>query len=177
MTGVTSFKCSNIEHYVSTWSIKVDDQATPSKKKIRRRKRKCYGCRQNSHDIVSCPNIKMMVSCHPRRDSLARKQTRNKMRICIATRTRTVFATLDETRNNLVKIVPWVTIISLFVSIIIICLGRIKVVPLLLLLLVHRMLMQRVFGCLNLLRLTSIDTTWFEYHKVVELLNRYMEMH
>jgi hypothetical protein len=39
------------------------------------------------------------------------------------------------------------------------------------------MVAQRPFGCLSILWLTFKDTTWFGYHQVLELVNRYLEMH
>jgi len=45
-------------HYASMCLNKVDDQATLPNKKIRRSKRKCYGCNEKGHEIASCPNMK-----------------------------------------------------------------------------------------------------------------------
>jgi hypothetical protein len=51
-------KCSNMGHNASMCSNKVDDQATLPNKKIRRSKRKCYGCNEKGHEIASCPYMK-----------------------------------------------------------------------------------------------------------------------
>jgi hypothetical protein len=51
-------KCSNMGHNASMCSNNVDDQATLPNKKIRRSKRKCYGCNEKGHEIASCPSMK-----------------------------------------------------------------------------------------------------------------------
>jgi len=58
MAHVKCLKCSNMGHYASMCLNKVDDQATLPNKKIRRTKRKCYGCNEKGHEIASCPSMK-----------------------------------------------------------------------------------------------------------------------
>jgi hypothetical protein len=43
--------------------------------------------------------------------------------------------------------------------------------------LIHFMEAQRPFGCLSILWLTFNGPTWIGYHQVLELVNRYLEMH
>jgi hypothetical protein len=76
-------------------SNKVDDQATLPNKKIRRSKRKCYGCNEKDHEIASCPSMKEKAWHHHERGSLARKQARGKKRRH-PTRTSNAFAMLAE---------------------------------------------------------------------------------
>jgi hypothetical protein len=51
-------KCSNMGHNASMCSSKANDQATLPNMKIRRSKRKCYGCNKKGHEIASCPYMK-----------------------------------------------------------------------------------------------------------------------
>ena len=51
-------KCSNMGHNVSMCSSKAGDQATLPNMKIRRSKRKCYGCNKKGHEIASCPYMR-----------------------------------------------------------------------------------------------------------------------
>ena len=55
---IAHVKCSKMGHYTSMCFNKNDDQVTFPKKKIRRSKRKCYGCHNKGHELVSCPNTK-----------------------------------------------------------------------------------------------------------------------
>jgi hypothetical protein len=58
MAHVKCLMGSNMRHYASIYSNKVDDQVTLPKKKTRRSKRKCYGCSEKGHEIASCPSMK-----------------------------------------------------------------------------------------------------------------------
>jgi hypothetical protein len=51
-------KCSNMGHNASMCSSKANDQATLPNMKIRRSKRKCYGCNKKGHEIASCPYMR-----------------------------------------------------------------------------------------------------------------------
>jgi hypothetical protein len=77
----------------------------------------------------------------------------------------------------LVKIVSWVKFLSPTLSLIILSLERPKMELMLLRWLIHLMEAQMSFGCLSILWLTFKHPSWIGYHQVLELVNRYMEMH
>jgi hypothetical protein len=87
-------KCSNIGHNASICFNKVDDQATLSKNKIRRSKRKCYGCNEKGHEIASCPYLKDENLASSRKRLISKvaskkqeeKANKNKSRICYTCR-------------------------------------------------------------------------------------------
>jgi hypothetical protein len=60
---------------------------------------------------------------------------------------------------------------------IILSLERLKIEHVLLRWLVHLMVAQSPFGWLSILWLTFKDPIWIRYHQLLELVNRYLEMH
>ena len=131
--------------------------------------------RRGGTKLSHAPTWRMKPPWHQGRGSPASKQSKTWRR---QARTSITFATLAGPRDILVRIVPWVTLLSLTLSIMIsICLGRTRMALVLLRWLVHLMVAQRSFGCLSLLWLTLMDPTWIGYQNVLERLNRYLEMH
>ena len=69
---------------------------------------------------------------------------------CLAS-IRIVFAILVKLRDILVKVVSWVMFLTLFLSMIIICLARLEVVNIANVVSSHIATVKRPYGCLNLL--------------------------
>ena len=53
---IKCFKCSNMGHYASMCSIKVEGQQTLSMRQRGLSRRRCFGCCKMGHKIVTCPD-------------------------------------------------------------------------------------------------------------------------
>ena len=56
MDHIKCYKCSNMGHYASVCSIKIEGQQTLSKRQRSLAKRRCFGCCKMGHRIATCPN-------------------------------------------------------------------------------------------------------------------------
>ncbi|KAG2632410.1 hypothetical protein PVAP13_2NG087100 [Panicum virgatum] len=56
LAHVKCFKCSNIGHYASLCSIKIESQQNLSKRQRSLPKRRCFGCCKMGHRIATCPD-------------------------------------------------------------------------------------------------------------------------
>ncbi|KAG2600773.1 hypothetical protein PVAP13_5KG542507 [Panicum virgatum] len=56
MDHIKCYKCSNMGHYASVCSIKIDGQQTLSQRQRSLAKRRCFGCCKMGHRIATCPD-------------------------------------------------------------------------------------------------------------------------
>ena len=56
MDHIKCYKCSNMGHYASVCSIKIEGQQTLSKRQRSLAKRRCFGCCKMGHIIATCPD-------------------------------------------------------------------------------------------------------------------------
>jgi len=56
MDHIKCYKCSNMGHYASVCSIKIEGQQTLSKRQRSLAKRRCFGCCKMGHRIATCPD-------------------------------------------------------------------------------------------------------------------------
>jgi len=56
MDHIKYYKCSNMGHYASVCSIKIEGQQTLSKRQRSLAKRRCFGCCKMGHRIATCPD-------------------------------------------------------------------------------------------------------------------------
>jgi len=56
MDHIKCYKCSNMGHYASMCSIKIEGQQTLSKRQRSLAKRRCFGCCKMGHRIATCPD-------------------------------------------------------------------------------------------------------------------------
>src|SRR6185437_14542159 len=61
MDHIKCYNCSNMGHYASMCSIKIEGQQTLSKRQRSLVKRRCFGCCKMGHRIATCPD----KSCKP----------------------------------------------------------------------------------------------------------------
>ena len=71
---IKCFKCSNMGHYASMCSIKLEDQQTLSKRQISLSKRRCFGCCKKGHKIATCPSKSKMLSNKTRSSGFAKPE-------------------------------------------------------------------------------------------------------
>jgi hypothetical protein len=77
MAHIKCFKCSNMGHYASMCSNKVDDKTSLPKKKTRRSERKCCGCNEKGHEIASCSYKKDGLCTSLNKRQIGNKQIKN----------------------------------------------------------------------------------------------------
>ena len=201
LAHVKCFKCSNMGHYASMCSIKIEGQQTLSKRQRSLAKRRYFGCCKMGHRIATCPDklgkpgssemrklevpaLKSQRHFRPNKGFkkaqekyLERKAVKGNKNNQLSNIKHKVCYTCRE-KGHLVRIVQTVTLLSqIWPTMYLYAIGDIQMVLVLVGWWVHQLLAQKPFGSPNLCWLTFMDPTWLGYQNVLERISRYSEMH